>query len=154
MIDYNYKLKYIEYKNKYKKLNKIYNNMIFISNKILILPNQYKLLTDFYKNIFEIYEFDISDNPISYINKDYLKNIEDNLFYNDLTTSSTTISNNDYYIDNNNDFNNNIMDKHIITPDEYFILSDSNKSKFEINESDYDKFPNRVVPKNYKKFIK
>ena len=43
------------------------------------------------------------------------------------------------------------MEKKIITPDEYYLLSESNKSKYEINESDYEKFPNRVVPKNYKK---
>jgi len=44
-----------------------------------------------------------------------------------------------------------VIKKNIITPDEYYLLSDSNKSKYEINESDYNKFPNRVVPKNYKK---
>jgi hypothetical protein len=44
-----------------------------------------------------------------------------------------------------------VIKKNIITPDEYYLLSDFNKSKYEIYESDYDKFPNRVVPKNYKK---
>ena len=46
-----------------------------------------------------------------------------------------------------------ILEKIIITPNEYFLLDDSDKAKYEINESDFDKFPNRVVPKNYKKII-
>ena len=88
------------------------------------------------KKFFDIYEIDKLSNPISFIKKDYLKTIDGGNNQNELETTSTKES--EY-----------ILEKKIITLDEYFILSDTNKSKYEIYESDYDKFPNRVVPKNY-----
>ena len=94
------------------------------------------------KNNFEIYERDKLNNPISFIKKDYLKIIGGENINGDNNDELDTTSNKEI---------DDIMKKNIITPNEYFILSDSNKSKYEINESDYDKFPNRVVPKNYKK---
>jgi hypothetical protein len=137
MSEDNYKLKYIKYKNKYKEFkNKLKN----ITNKIIILPNEYDILNNKCKNKFEIYELNEDNNPISYIKKDYLKNIIDN---DDISNDLSTI--------NKEKEEDDIMEKKIITPEEYFILSDKNKSKFEINESDYDKFPNRVVPKNFSK---
>jgi hypothetical protein len=133
-----YKLKYIKYKKKYSELKSLKENILNIEDKIIILPKEYNLLNQEIKKKFEIYERDTNLIPISYIKTQYLNKIGlggDNL---DTTTSSNKEE--DY-----------ILEKKIITPDEYFILSDKNKSKYSINESDYEKFPNRVVPKNYKK---
>lgn len=138
MTDDNYKLKYIKYKKKYIELKKIHNNLNNITNKIIILPNEYGILNVDDKNKFEVYELDDLSKPISYIKKEYKAelNSDEKL----LNTESSSIKEEEY-----------IMEKKIITPDEYFMLSDTNKSKYEINESDYDRYPNRVVPKNYKK---
>lgn len=132
MIEDNFKLKYIKYKKKYIELKKIQNNLDNIEQKIVILPNEFNMLSDNGKKNFYIYEIDKSSNPISYIKKKYID----------------TIGGRGEQILNGEKF---VMEKNIITPDEYHLLSDSNKSKYEINESDYNKFPNRVVPKNYKK---
>jgi hypothetical protein len=132
-----YKLKYIKYKKKYIELKKIKKNLDNIINKIIILPDEYLLLDDINKKKFDIYEKNHLSNPISYIKKDYLKIVGG---YNNINSS-----------ENLDVKENHIMNKKIITPDEYYLLSDSDKSKYEINEHDYNKFPNRVVPKNYKK---
>ena len=137
MTEDNYKLKYIKYKKKYIELKKMRNNLKNITNKIIILPNEYKILEESNKNKFEIYELDDLNKPISYLKKEHKIKLSGGK-YNEI----------DKY-DNRDE--NIIIEKLIITPDEYFLLSDSNKSKYEINESDYDKFPNRVVPKNFKK---
>ncbi len=136
--DNNYKLKYIKYKKKYIELKKIQNNLNNISNKIIILPNEYSILSNENKKKFEIYEKNDLANPISYIKKDYLKIIYGGY---DQNISETTSNKEEDFI----------MEKKVISPNEYYLLSDTNKSKYEINESDYNKFPNRVVPKNYKK---
>lgn len=133
-----YKLKYIKYKKKYVELKKIHDNINNVINKIIILPNEYNVLDDDIKNVFELYELDDLLRPVSYIKKEYKAKLD----------NSKEI----YNIDNSSSKEEeHVMEKEIITPDEYFILSDTNKSKFVINESDYEKFPNRVVPKNYKK---
>lgn len=124
----NYKLKYIKYKKKYLELKKIQNNINNVESRIIILPNEYGMLDINKQMNFEVYEVDNMLKPISYIKKQYKNN-----------ENIDEINNKEYVI----------MKKQIITPDEYYLLSDSNKSKYEINESDYDKFPNRVVPKNY-----
>jgi len=134
----NYKLKYIKYKKKYLELKKIQNNLNNIANKIIILPNEYSLLNNQNKEKFEIYEKNDFDIPISYIKKEYLKKINGGNNQNISETST-------------NKEEDLIIENEIITPNEYYLLSDTNKSKYEINESDYDKFPNRVVPKNYKR---
>lgn len=139
MEEHNYKLKYIKYKKKYIELKKIQNNLHNISKKIIILPNEYILLNDINKQKFIIYEKNKFDVPISYIKKDYLKIDSEN----NQNIIKTGLNTEEYYI----------MKKKIITPNEYYLLSDTNKSKYVINESDYDKFPNRVVPKNYIKII-
>ena len=134
MVEDNFKLKYIKYKKKYIELKKIQNNLNDIEKKIIILPNEYNMLNGDGKNKFSIYEIDKSINPISYIRKEYMETIiggECNIY------SQTTNE------------EENVIKKKIITPDEYYLLSDINKSKYEIYESDYEKFPNRVVPKNY-----
>lgn len=136
MEEDNYKFKYIKYKKKYIELKKIRNNLNNITNKIIILPNEYSLLDVENKKKFEIYEKNDLLNPISYIKKDYLKIIDGGYDQNFYNTSSTREE--DY-----------ILKKKIIDPNEYYLLSDANKSKYQINESDYNKFPNRVVPKNY-----
>ena len=138
MEEDNYKLKYIKYKKKYIELKKIQKNLNNIVKKIIILPNEYSMLKNEDKKKFEIYEKNEHSNPISYIKKDYLGIIGggNNLDISETTSSKTEES---------------IIEKIIITPNEYYLLSDTNKSKYEINEFDYDKFPNRVVPKNYKK---
>jgi hypothetical protein len=138
MIDDNYKLKYIKYKKKYIELKNIHDNLNNITNKIIILPNEYGILNNDVKNKFEVYELDESSKPISYIKKEYKEKL--NSGEEKYNTETSSAKEEEY-----------IMEKKIITPDEYFLLSDKNKSKYEINESDYDKFPNRVVPKNYKK---
>jgi hypothetical protein len=138
MSDDNYKLKYIKYKKKYIELKKIHDNLNNITNKIIILPNEYGILNTDKKNKFEVYELDNSSKPISYIKKEYKAKLDSGRKHSNNEPSS--IKEEEY-----------IMEKKIITPDEYFLLSDTNKSKYEINESDYDRYPNRVVPKNYKK---
>jgi len=138
MSEDNYKLKYIKYKKKYIELKKIHDNLNNITNKIIILPNEYGILDVNKKNKFEAYELDDSSKPISYIKKEYKKKLDGG--GEQSNTESSSIKEEEY-----------IMEKKIITPDEYFMLSDTNKSKYEINESDYDRYPNRVVPKNYKK---
>jgi gas vesicle protein len=117
-------------------LSKIQNNLDNIVNKIIILPNEYEMLGKEKKIFFEVYEKDKSTNPISYIKKEYKEKIKN---INEKNNTETQYNNE----------NLNIMLKKIITPDEYFLLSDSNKSKYEIYQCDYKKFPNRVVPKNY-----
>ena len=134
MVEDNFKLKYIKYKKKYIELKKIQNNLENIGKKIIILPNEYNMLGADGKKNFSIYEIDKSSNPISYIKNEYMN------------TMDGGENNNLYPIQNQED---NVIKKNIITPDEYYLLSDSNKSKYEIYESDYVKFPNRVVPKNY-----
>lgn len=133
-----YKLKYIKYKKKYSELKALKENIFNIEDKIIILPKEYNLLNQETKKKFEIYERDTYSIPISYIKTQYLNKIGLGGENFDTTTSS-------------NKEEDDILEKEIITPDEYFILSDKNKSKYSINESDYEKFPNRVVPKNYKK---
>lgn len=136
MVEDIFKLKYIKYKKKYIELKKIQSNLDNIEKKIIILPNEFNMLSNDYKKIFNIYEIDELSNPISYIKKDYM-----------LTNISSTHN----ILSPTLNEEELVIKKNIITPDEYYLLSDSNKSKYEINESDYDKFPNRVVPKNYKK---
>ena len=138
MEEDNYKFKYIKYKKKYIELKKIQSNLNNVAKKIIILPNEYNMLSDGNKKKFDIYETNNLTDPISYIKKDYLKTINGGNYTNTLETTS-------------NKEEDNIMEKIIITPDEYYLLSETNKSKYEINESDYNKFPNRVVPKNYKR---
>ena len=142
MTDDNYKLKYIKYKKKYIELKKIYDNLNNITNKIIILPNEYGILNADDKNKFEVYEIDNLLKPISYIKKEYKAKLNDNIEEKHFETELSSIKEEEY-----------ILGKKIITPDEYFMLSDANKSKYEINESDYERYPNRVVPKNYKKII-
>lgn len=136
MVEDNFKLKYIKYKKKYLELKKIQDNLDNIKKKIIILPNEFNMLGGDEKKKFSIYEIDELTNPISYIKKDYM--------------SSNINGESDKLNDSTNE-EELVIKKNIITPDEYYLLSDSNKSKYEINESDYNKFPNRVVPKNYKK---
>lgn len=138
MIDDNYKFKYIKYKKKYIELKKIHDNLNNITNKIIILPNEYGILDISEKNKFEVYEVDNYEKPISYIKKEYKAKLNNGT--EQLNTDTSSIKEEEY-----------VMGKKIITPDEYFMLSEANKSKYEINESDYDRYPNRVVPKNYKK---
>ena len=140
MTDDNYKFKYIKYKKKYIELKKIYYNLNNITNKIIILPNEYKILNVDDKNKFEVYELDDLSKPISYIKKEYKARLKCCCGEKQFKTETSSIKEEEY-----------IMEKKIITPDEYFMLSDTNKSKYGINESDYDRYPNRVVPKNYKK---
>lgn len=134
MVEDNFKLKYIKYKKKYIELKKIQNNLDNIGKKIIILPNEYNMLNHEKKEKFSIYEIDKSSNPISYIKNEYMNTMNGG-------------ENNIIYQTNNEE--ENVIKKNIITPDEYYLLSDTNKSKYEIYESDYMKFPNRVVPKNY-----
>lgn len=143
MTNDNYKLKYIKYKKKYIELKKIYNNLNNITNKIIILPNEYGILNVSDKNKFEVYELDNLSNPISYIKKEYKEKLNGGSREKQFETETSSIKQEEY-----------ILEKKIITPDEYFMLSDANKSKFEINESDYNRYPKRVVPKNYKKLTR
>jgi hypothetical protein len=145
MSEDSYKLKYIKYKKKYSELKKLINNKDSFSNSIIILPREYLVLNFEQKSKFQVYETDSKNNPISYIKSGYLESLlggnDEETKTNDLLGNTTTSVGEEEVI----------LEKKIISPDEYFILSDSNKAKYEINESDYDKFPNRVVPKNYKK---
>jgi hypothetical protein len=134
-----YKIKYIKYKKKYYELKKLNSSIDDIVNKIIIIPKEYNVLSLEQQNLFKIYEIDNTSNPISYINKDYL---------NELAKEEP-----EKLTDSSSEEQDMILTKNVISPDEYFILADSDKAKYEINESDYDKFPNRVVPKNYKKII-
>jgi hypothetical protein len=133
-----YKIKYIKYKKKYNELKKLLSNKKDIADKIIILPKEYQILDSEHKILFKLYEKNNFNEPLSYIKKKYLNELETNL-NGGLENESTSEQ-----IDN-------ILEKNIISPDEYFLLNDSDKSKYEIFESDYDKFPKRVVPKNYKK---
>lgn len=127
-----YKIKYIKYKKKYNELKKLMSNVNEIINKIIIVPKEYNVLNSTQKSLFELYETTKLNEPISYIKKKY---------FNELGIKNSS----------GLDYDKNILDKKIISPDEYFVLNDSDKAKYEINESDFEKFPNRVVPKNYKK---
>jgi hypothetical protein len=125
--DSDYKNKYLKYKHKYLNLKKktINDNN---NNNIVILPEQYNNLK--HKKLYKIYETNETGNPISYIKKDYY----------------------DKYVNNDeSEFNTEqeIMKKNIISLDEYFMLSDKNKLKYDINEFDTTKYSNRIVPKNY-----
>lgn len=130
-----YKIKYIKYKKKYNELKKLMSSVNDIIDKIIIVPKEYDILNSTQKSLFELYETTKLNEPISYIKKKYFNELK--------TKNKLTIK-----------CNKNILDKNIISPDEYFLLDDSDKAKYEINESDFEKFPNRVVPKNYKKSIK
>lgn len=140
--EFTYKSKYIKYKKKYLELKKIDIGINNLLDKIIILPKEYNLLSKYHQTNFIIYEKNNMDIPISYIKKAYIEqfkghfgeqigsNLQD---INTITTTDEDI----------------ILDKKIISPEEFFSLSDNNKLKYEINESDYNKFPNRVVPKNF-----
>ena len=130
-----YEKKYIKYKKKYLDLKNLTLNINQILNKIIILPDEYNELSIKHKGKFNLYELDKSNKPISYIKNTYPIN----------TGGNTTNTTEEEYIQEN------ILEKDIISPNEYFVLTDSNKAKYEIGEYDYNKFPNRVVPKNYKK---
>jgi hypothetical protein len=131
-----YKIKYIKYKKKYDELKKLMSTKKDIADKIIILPKEYKVLNLEQKMLFELYEKNNSNESLSYIKKKYLNDLE---------------INSNYILENESSSEQieNILEKKVITPDEYFLLNDSDKSKYEIYESDYNKFPKRVVPKNY-----
>jgi hypothetical protein len=131
-----YKIKYIKYKKKYYELKNLIENKKDIVDKIIILPKEYGILNPEQKKLFELYEKNDLDEPLSWIKKKYL---------NDLGTNSNT----NEFNESSSEQIENILEKKVITPDEYFLLNDSDKSKYEIFESDYVKFPKRVVPKNY-----
>jgi hypothetical protein len=131
----NYKNKYLKYKQKYLNLKKKTENITEIINDIIILPTQYNELKPKYKDLYRIYETNNLNQPISYIKNDYYDKYV-NPTESTLNTT-TTITEHD------------IMEKTIIEPDEYFMLSDKNKLKYDINEFDTKKYSNRVVPKNY-----
>lgn len=133
----NYEKKYIKYKKKYLNLKNSFNHQNQIANKIIILPNEYDKLPTKYKKKFNIYELDKSSKPLSYISNTYPLNTGG---YQNITTTTEE-----------EHLQESILEKSTITPDEYFVLSDTNKAKYQIGESDYKKFPNRVVPKNYEK---
>ncbi len=143
----NYKFKYIKYKKKYNELKKIKDGICEILNKVIIVPKEYNVLSSEQKLLFKPYELnEITSKPISYIKNEY----EEKIILNECENQNTTTTLNG---GNTTDEYNKILvlEKNIISPDEYFELSDSDKAKYSINESDYKKFPNRVVPKNYKK---
>lgn len=144
----NYKLKYIKYKKKYNELKNLKSNISNIVRKLILLPKEYFVLSSDQKSQFTIYEQNDMSEPISYIKLQYLNKIGG-------SGSGCGIKDIDQFdtLTSSNKEEETIMEKEIISPDEYFMLSDTNKSKYEINESDFNKFPNRVVPKNYKKFI-
>ena len=133
-----YKIKYIKYKKKYNELKKIILDKDNIIGKIIIISKEYNVLDPQEKSLFGLYETNEFNEPISYIKKKYLNELENN------TESKLEHESSSEQIEN-------ILEKKIISPDEYFLLDDSDKAKYEIFESDYEKFPNRVVPKNYKK---
>lgn len=133
-----YKNKYIKYKKKYNQLKKLNQNVTEILNKIIIIPKEYNILDNEQKKIFKIYEIDKNNFAISYINIDYLKKIS---VENEQLNISSSVE------------QDNILNKNIISPDEYFLLSELDKAKYQINECDFNKIPNRVVPKNYSKII-
>lgn len=133
-----YKIKYIKYKKKYDELKKLLSNKNDIVDKIIILPKEYEILDTKEKLFFELYEKNDFGEPLSWIKKKYLNGLKNH--------SGGKLEN-----ESSSEQIENILEKKVILPDEYFLLSDSDKSKYEIFESDYDKFPNRVVPKNYKK---
>ena len=131
-----FEIKYIKYKKKYNELKKIILNKKDIADKIIILPKEYEIINSKQKLLFELYEKNDFNEPLSYIKKKYLNNLEKNL-------------NNRLENESSSEQIEIILEKKVILPDEYFLLNDSDKSKYEIFESDYDKFPKRVVPKNY-----
>ena len=133
-----YKIKYIKYKKKYNELKKLISNKNNIIDKIIIISKEYEVLSHEQKSLFELYETNEFNEPLSYIKKKYLNEIE--------SITEAKIEN-----ETSSEQIENILEKKIISPDEYFLLNDSDKAKYEIFESDYEKFPNRVVPKNYKK---
>ena len=139
-----YKIKYIKYKKKYDELKKLKSNINEIIKKIIIVPKEYNILSTKQKKLFQIYETDKLSNPISWISIEYFNS------NNQANFDPNTISELDHDLEPKSN-QKIILDKEIILPDEYFLLSDSNKAQYEIYESDYEKFPNRVVPKNYKK---
>ena len=131
-----YKIKYIKYKKKYNELKKLISNKNNIIDKIIIISKEYNVLDPQQKSLFGLYETNEFNEPLSYIKKKYLNELEN--------TSNNKLEN-----DSSSEQIDNILEKKIIYPDEYFLLDDSDKAKYEIFESDYEKFPNRVVPKNY-----
>lgn len=139
-----YKIKYIKYKKKYDELKKLKSDIPNILKKIIIVPKEYIVLGTEQQKMYDVYELDEKTlHPISYIKKNYNASNNENIL-------NTINLNNAYDVFNSNVISSKSL-KNIILPDEYFLLSDSDKAKYEINESDYEKFPNRVVPKNYKK---
>jgi len=142
-----YKIKYIKYKKKYYELKKLKSSTDDIVNKIIIVPKEYNVLSSEQQNLFKIYEITNINNPISYIKLDYINCIG-------IGKNGNGNGNGEFekIFDSISDEQEIILKKNVILPNEYFLLSDSSKAKYEIYESDYDKFPNRVVPKNYKKF--
>lgn len=136
------KIKYIKYKKKYNELKQLLSNKNNIVNKIIILPKEYDILNEEQKSLFVLYEKTKSNKPLSYIKKKYL---------NDFPNTLIELDKNNMLKDSSSEEIENILEKEIISPDEYFLLNDSDKARYEIFESDYDKFQNRVVPKNYKK---
>lgn len=168
MSSNDYKLKYIKYKKKYNELKKIKSNVSDIINKIIIVPKEYSVLSYEQKLLFGEYELDSKTlKPISYIKNEYNNKIGGNKFESVSNSNDTLITNvntltnthvNTSVIIPTSTLNTDtesdvVLTKNIISPDEYFSLSDSDKAKYSINESDYEKFPNRVVPKNYKKIM-
>lgn len=133
-----YKIKYIKYKKKYNELKKLISNKNNIIDKTIIISKEYNVLNSQEKSLFGLYETNKFNEPLSYIKKKYLNELENNTRtkLNDELTSEQI---------------ENILEKKIISLNEYFLLNDTDKAKYEIFESDYEKFPNRVVPKNYKK---
>ena len=131
-----YYKKYLKYKKKYNELKKLISNKKDITDKIIILPKEYDILDSEQKVLFELYEKNNFNKPMSWIKKKYLNDLEINQNHKLKNESSSEQI-------------ENILEKNIILPDEYFLLNDFDKSKYEIFESDYDKFPKRVVPKNY-----
>jgi hypothetical protein len=131
-----YKIKYIKYKKKYNELKKLILNKNNIIDKIIIICKEFNVLNPQQKLLFRLYEINEFNKPLSYIKKKYLNKLENN----------TNSKKENVLISEKIDY---ILEKKIIYPDEYFLLNDSDKAKYEIFESDYEKFPNRVVPKNY-----
>lgn len=153
-----YKIKYIKYKKKYDELKKLKSDVPNILKKIIIVPKEYIVLGTEQQKMYDVYELnEKTQRPISYIKKNYVLSGGNTDIFNKINSndiSNTNNTNDDSYSGTNTDKSlkkSDILTKNIILPDEYFLLSDSDKAKYEINESDYDKFPNRVVPKNYKK---
>lgn len=133
-----YKIKYIKYKKKYNELKKLISDKNNIIDKTIIISKEYNVLNPKEKSLFGLYETNEFNEPLSYIKKKYLNELENNV--------ESKLNN-----ESSSEQIENILEKKIISLDEYFLLNDSDKAKYEIFESDYEKFPNRVIPKNYKK---